>query len=51
VLTRRAHDWTRRFKKIAADAFLINCAPRSSTARWWRPPPTAPRISRCCRTN
>jgi bifunctional non-homologous end joining protein LigD len=26
VLTRRGHDWTRRFKKIAADAFLINCS-------------------------
>jgi bifunctional non-homologous end joining protein LigD len=26
VLTRRGHDWTRRFHKIAGDAFLINCA-------------------------
>jgi bifunctional non-homologous end joining protein LigD len=24
VFTRRGHDWTRRFKKIAADAYLIN---------------------------
>jgi bifunctional non-homologous end joining protein LigD len=26
VLTRRGHDWTRRFRKIAGDAFLINCS-------------------------
>jgi bifunctional non-homologous end joining protein LigD len=26
IFTRRGHDWTRRFKKIAADAFLINSA-------------------------
>jgi bifunctional non-homologous end joining protein LigD len=26
VLTRRGNDWTRRFKKIAHDAFLINAA-------------------------
>jgi bifunctional non-homologous end joining protein LigD len=25
VLTRRGHDWTKRFRKIAGDAFLINC--------------------------
>jgi bifunctional non-homologous end joining protein LigD len=25
VYTRRGHDWTRRFRKIAGDAFLINC--------------------------
>src|SRR5689334_8936437 len=23
VLTRRGHDWTERFRKIAADAFLV----------------------------
>jgi bifunctional non-homologous end joining protein LigD len=26
IFTRRGHDWTNRFKKIAADAFLINAA-------------------------
>jgi bifunctional non-homologous end joining protein LigD len=26
VFTRRGNDWTKRFKKIAADAFLINAA-------------------------
>jgi bifunctional non-homologous end joining protein LigD len=26
IFTRRGHDWTHRFKKIAADAFLINAA-------------------------
>jgi bifunctional non-homologous end joining protein LigD len=25
ILTRRGHDWTKRFRKIAGDAFLINC--------------------------
>jgi bifunctional non-homologous end joining protein LigD len=26
VFTRRGNDWTKRFKKIAADAYLINAA-------------------------
>jgi bifunctional non-homologous end joining protein LigD len=26
VFTRRGHDWTKRFKKIAGDAFLINAS-------------------------
>ena len=26
VLTHRGHDWTTRFRKIAGDAFLINCS-------------------------
>jgi bifunctional non-homologous end joining protein LigD len=26
IFTRRGHDWTHRFKKIAADAFLINAS-------------------------
>jgi bifunctional non-homologous end joining protein LigD len=26
VLARRGHDWTKRFRKIAGDAYLINCS-------------------------
>jgi bifunctional non-homologous end joining protein LigD len=26
VFTRRGHDWTQRFRKVANDAFLINAA-------------------------
>ena len=26
IFTRRGHDWTQRFKKIAGDAFLINAS-------------------------
>jgi bifunctional non-homologous end joining protein LigD len=51
VFTRRNNDWTKRFKKIAADAYLINAAPRSSTARSWCPPPMTPPTSRSCRTS
>ena len=52
VLTRRGNDWTRRFSKIAADAYLINAGSRpSSTARSSCRRQTAPRIFPCCRTN
>ena len=52
VFTRRGNDWTRRFSKIAADAwhYQRRSAP-SSTARSWCPPLTARRIFRCCRTS
>jgi hypothetical protein len=51
VLTRRGNDWTRRFSKIAADAYLINAGSAIITARWSCPPPTASPISPCYRTN
>jgi ATP dependent DNA ligase domain len=51
VFTRRGNDWTKRFKKVADESWHIARAPRSSTARLWSRPPTAPRISRCCRMN
>jgi bifunctional non-homologous end joining protein LigD len=30
VFTRNGHDWTKRFRKVAADAYLINCPFRYS---------------------
>jgi bifunctional non-homologous end joining protein LigD len=33
VFTRRGHDWTNRFKKIAADAWHIKAGQQSSTAK------------------
>ena len=52
VFTRRGNDWTNRFRKIAADAWHDHRRlARSSTARSSCPPPTAPRIFRCCRTS
>jgi bifunctional non-homologous end joining protein LigD len=50
VLTRRGHDWTRRFRKIAGDAFPINCS-SASTAKWWCQRQTDPRTSRSCKMN
>jgi bifunctional non-homologous end joining protein LigD len=51
VFTRRGNDWTKRFKKIADDAWHINAGPRSSMARWWFRRQTARPISRYCRTS
>jgi len=51
VFTRRGNDWTKRFRKIAADAFDIAAGRRSSTARLSRLPKTAPQISRFFKTN
>jgi bifunctional non-homologous end joining protein LigD len=45
ILSRSGHDWTKRFGKAA------NAWRRSSTARSSCPPPTAPPISRSCRTS
>ena len=51
VFTRRGNDWTNRFKKIAADLGISTRALPSLTVRWLYPLLTAPRTSRCCRTN
>jgi bifunctional non-homologous end joining protein LigD len=51
VFTRRGNDWTKRFSKIATDAYLIKAAARSSTARWSFRRQTARRTFPCCRTN
>jgi bifunctional non-homologous end joining protein LigD len=51
VFTRRGNDWTKRFKKIADDAWHINAGPRSLTARSWCRLLMARRIFPCCRTN
>jgi bifunctional non-homologous end joining protein LigD len=51
IFTRRGNDWSKRFKKVAHDAWRIRAASQSSMARSWCLPPTAPPISRCCRTS
>jgi bifunctional non-homologous end joining protein LigD len=40
VFTRRGHDWTHRFKKIAHDAWHIKAGSAVMTERSWTRPPT-----------
>ena len=49
VFTRRGHDWTKRFRKIADDAWHVGA--RSSTAKSSRRPRTVLPIFLCCRTS
>ena len=51
VFTRNGHDWTNRFKKVADDAFLISAASAILDGEIVGRPPSAPPISRCCRTS
>ena len=51
VLTRRGNDWTKRFSKIAADAYLIDVGSAIITVRLSCRPRTAPPTFPCCRTN
>jgi bifunctional non-homologous end joining protein LigD len=49
IYTRRGLDWTKRFKKVAADAFLIPAS--SAIIDGEIVVPAAPPISRCCKTS
>ena len=51
VFTRRGNDWTKRFRKIAADAYLINAGSAIIDGEVGVPPWTARQIFRSCRTN
>jgi bifunctional non-homologous end joining protein LigD len=51
VFTRRGNDWTKRFRKVADDAWHISAGRRSLTARSLCRPPTARQTFQCCRTN
>lgn len=51
VFTRRGHDWTHRFKKVASDVWPSQPAPRSSMAKLWYRPPTGPPTSQFFKTN
>src|ERR1700710_3197436 len=49
VFTRRGNDWTRRFRKIANDAFLISASSAIIDGRGRSAGGGS--ISRCCRTS
>ena len=51
VYTRRGNDWTTRSGRSPTMPGTSAPDPRSSTAKSWCRPPTAPRISPSCRTN
>jgi bifunctional non-homologous end joining protein LigD len=51
VFTRRGNDWTKRFRKIAADAWQVNAGRRSSTAKSWCRQPMAGRTFQSCKMN
>ena len=51
VFTRRGNDWTKRFKKVADDAWHINAESAISMARWWRPQQMARPTFPFCKTN
>jgi bifunctional non-homologous end joining protein LigD len=51
VFTRRGNDWTKRFKKIADDAFLINGGTAIIDGEVVVPAVNGLLISRCFRTN
>ena len=51
VFTRRGNDWTKRFKKIAGEAYLINSGSRVATGRLLCLPRMAAPSSQFCRMN
>jgi bifunctional non-homologous end joining protein LigD len=51
VFTRRGNDWTKRFRKVAADAYLINAGSAIIDGEVVGRQRMAPRISPSCRTN
>jgi bifunctional non-homologous end joining protein LigD len=52
MFTRRGYDWTRRFRKIADDAWHIAAGSAVIDGEIVAPAErTVPRIFRCCRTN
>jgi len=51
VFTRRGNDWTKRFRKIADDAWHISAGSAISAARLSCPLRTAPPTSRSYRTS
>jgi bifunctional non-homologous end joining protein LigD len=51
VFTRRGNDWTKRFRKIADDAFEVNAGSAIMTGKLSRLRLTALRTSRCSKTS
>jgi bifunctional non-homologous end joining protein LigD len=51
LFTRRGHDWTNRFKKIADDAWHIGAGSAIIDGKVVVPAADGPPISRCCRMN
>jgi bifunctional non-homologous end joining protein LigD len=51
VFTRRGNDWTKRFKRIAGDAYLINAGSAIIDGEVVVRPPTAALTFRFCKTN
>jgi bifunctional non-homologous end joining protein LigD len=51
IYTRRGNDWTKRFKKVADEAWHISAGSAIIDGESWSRPPMAPQTFRCCRTN